>query len=208
MSAVIEAKNAEISKNGTSEEDRFNIYRLRVDDYEKMIEYGIFNDEYKIKLWEGVLVEMSPKGVSHSAAKTLANNFFYRNLSDRAIIRGQDPIRLDDFSEPEPDIVLASLPLSKYFLSHPTPQDILLILEIADSIVAKDRAKARGYARNGIIQYLLLNLNTREIEDYREPGEDGYRQKRTYKADESFSLAAFPDIVIAVGEFLPSEQTN
>lgn len=199
---------AESPKVEIPETGKFSVYRLRADDYEKMIEYGIFNSDDKIELWEGVLVEMSPKGVNHSTAMTLAVDFFYANLRRRAVIRSQDPIRLDDFSEPEPDIVLANLPLDKYFLSHPTPEDILLILEIADTTVARDREKAKNYARNGVIQYLILNLNTREIEDYREPGADGYRQKQTYKADESFRLVALPDVEIAVSEFLPPEQTN
>lgn len=206
MFAIQEETNSKtIEINDT---EKFPIYRLRVDDYEKMIEYGIFNSDDKIELWEGVLVKMSPKGESRSGAMTLATNFFYRNLSGKAVIRGQDPVRLDDYSEPEPDIVLASLPLDKYFLNHPTPSDILLIMEVADSTVARDRGKAVNYARNGIIQYLILNLNTREIEEYREPSADGYRQKRTYKADESFTLVALPDVEITVSEFLPPEQTN
>lgn len=200
-----EIKSKAIEINDT---EKFPIYRLRVDDYEKMIEYGIFNSDDKIELWEGVLVKMSPKDVNHSTAMTLATDYFYANLRGRVVIRVQDPIRLDDFSEPEPDVVLASLPLDKYFLNHPTPADILVVMEIADSTVARDREKAVNYGRNGISQYLILNLNTREIEEYREPSADGYRQKRTYKADDNFTLVPLPDVEIAVREFLPPEQTN
>jgi len=203
ISEKIEALKIEPADN-----EKFTVHRLRVEDYEKMIEYGIFDEDDKIELWEGVLVEMSPKNVNHSTAMTLATDYFYENLRKRGVIRVQDPIRLDDYSEPEPDLVLVNLPVSKYALGHPTPADVLLILEIADSTVKRDREKAKNYARNGIVQYLILNLNTREIEDYREPDTDGYRQKRTYKQDEKFALVAFPEIEIAVAELLPPEKAN
>jgi Uma2 family endonuclease len=200
-----EVKSKQIEINET---EKFPLYRLRVDDYEKMIEYGIFTSDDKIELWEGILVKMSPKGINHSTAMSLAVDYFYANLRKESIIRVQDPIRLDDFSEPEPDVVLAKLPLDNYFLSHPTPENILLVLEIAESKIARDREKALNYGRNGVIQYLILNLNTREVEDYREPGKDGYKQKRTYKASEKFTLAAFSDFEFEVKELLPPEQTN
>lgn len=202
------SKKFETPKIESADNEKFTVHRLRVEDYEKMIEYGIFDEDDKIELWEGVLVEMSPKNVNHSTAMTLATDYFYENLRKRGVIRVQDPIRLDDYSEPEPDLVLVNLPVSNYALGHPTPADVLLILEIADSTVKRDREKAKNYARNGIVQYLILNLNTREIEDYREPGTDGYRQKRTYKQDEKFSLVVFPEIEIAVAELLPPEKAN
>ncbi|MDQ3088185.1 MAG: Uma2 family endonuclease, partial [Acidobacteriota bacterium] len=99
MSAVITQESA-IAENRT-----LDLYRLRVEDYDKMIEYGIFGDNERVELLDGVLVKMSPKGVRHRTATTKTTNFFYEYLRQRAVIQVQDPIRLDDFSEPEPDIV-------------------------------------------------------------------------------------------------------
>lgn len=204
MTALQEIITTKENQNAT--ETGFDIYRLRVEDYEKMIDYGFFDADDKIELWEGVLVKMSPKGRKHSTVTTLVMDFFYDNLRKKVVIRGQDPIRLDDLSEPEPDIILAEAPVSKYFLSHPTPKEIFLLVEVSDSTVQKDREKAFSYSKNGICQYLLINVNKNEIEDYREPSAEGYRFKRIYNANESFNLVAFPEIEIKVSDFLPNEE--
>jgi len=186
----------------------FSPYRLRVEDYEKMVDYGIFGEDEKIELWEGVLVTMSQKGIKHRNSTYLASTLFQEKFGRNIITQSQDPIRLEDFSEPEPDIVLAEAPLSKYATRHPTPKDIYLVMEIADTSVEKDRRKAVSYARNGIRQYLLLNLNTNEIEDYREPSADGYRFKKTHDADASFNLVAFPEVEIKVADLLPPQSED
>lgn len=201
MSAVLETN--EMSLVSQANGSVFSLYLLPVEDYEKMIEHGIFDEDEKIELWEGVLVKMSPKGIKHRNSTYLASTLFQEKFGRNVITQSQDPIRLDDFSEPEPDIVLAEAPLSKYASRHPTPKDIFLVMEIADTSVEKDRRKAVNYARNGIRQYLLLNLNTNEIEDYREPAVDGYRFKKTHDAAASFNLVAFPEVEIKVSDLLP-----
>lgn len=201
MSAVFETNEKSLfpQANGSI----FSPYFLPVEDYEKMIACGIFDEDEKIELWEGVLVKMSPKGIKHRNSTYLASALFQEKFGRNIITQSKDPIRLDDFSEPEPDIVLAEAPLSKYASRHPTPKDIYLVMEIADTSVEKDRRKAANYARNGIRQYLLLNLNTNEIEDYREPSAEGYRFKKTHDAAASFNLVAFPEVEIKVSDLLP-----
>ncbi len=201
MSAVLE--KAEIIKPETS--GGLPIYKLTVEDYEKMIEHGIFDEDDRVELLDGVIVEMSPKKTKHTIVNYLINDFFLDNFRLKAIIRLQEPIILDDFSEPEPDAVLAKSPLSKYFEKHPTPADILLVVEVSDTTFLKDRRKAFNYARAGIAQYLLFNLNNNEVEDYREPGVDGYRFKKTYTIEDNFSLVAFPETLITVAELFPPE---
>jgi Uma2 family endonuclease len=208
MSDVLEIEKSVLLPENKASNGVFTEYRLRVEDYEKMIEFGIFNDDDKIELWEGKLVTMIPKGTKHRNATTNATDYLYEFLRKRALIQVQDPIKLDDFSEPEPDIALIESPLSKYSSSHPTPEDIFLVMEVADTTVLRDREKAKNYARNGIRQYLILNLNTNEIEDYREPAEDGYRFKRTYTENESFNLVAFPDVEIKVADLLPPKESS
>jgi Uma2 family endonuclease len=204
MSSVLEVEEKlDAQLNGG-----FSLYRLRVEDYEKMIEFGIFNDDHKIELWDGKLVTMSPKGTKHRNATTNLTDYLYEYLRKKALIQVQDPIRLNDYSEPEPDVALISPPLTKYISNHPTPADVFLVIEVADTTVLRDRGKAKGYARNGIRQYLILNLNTNEIEDYREPAEDGYRFKRTYTEDESFNLVAFPEVEIKVSDLLPPKESS
>ena len=202
MSAVI------IQESVVAEQRTLDVYRLRVEDYDKMIEHGIFDEDERIELWEGVLVKMSPKGIRHANTIRRIDKIVERRFGERVIFSAQDPIRLNDFSEPEPDIALIKPPLEKYDLSHPTPDDIYLLMEIAESSLLKDREKAIGYARNGIQQYLLLNLKTKEIEDYREPSADGYRFKKTHDADASFNLVAFPEVEIKVADLLPPQSAD
>ncbi|MEQ1606909.1 MAG: Uma2 family endonuclease [Pyrinomonadaceae bacterium] len=180
-----------------------DLFRLSVSAYDKMVEQGIFNEDDRIELWDGVLVRMSPKGIRHSNAIRRIDHQVDSLLGEKVIFTAQDPIRLDDFSEPEPDVVLLVPPIEKYDAQHPGPEDIYLIIEIADTSIERDRAKAAKYASNGIAQYLILNLNNSEVEDYREPSTDGYRTKRTYMADETIGLVAFPDIKIRVCDLLP-----
>ncbi len=208
MATVLELEKIVSVPQNQTNEHIFSEYRLRVEDYEKMIQYGIFNNDNKIELWEGKLVNMSPKGTKHRISNNRAYRIFLKLLEGKALLQSQDPIRLSDFSEPEPDLVAARLKDDEYILEHPTPKDIFVVMEVADTTILRDREKAKNYARNGINQYLILNLNTNEIEDYREPAEGGYRFKRTYTESESFNLVAFPDAEIKVSDLLPPKNTN
>ncbi len=131
----------------------------------------------------------------------LVGEIFREKLRNQIIVRNQNPIVLDDFSEPEPDIVLAKPPREKYFENHPTPEDILLIVEISDTTLGRDRfAKGLAYAKAGIRQYLVLNVAEETVEDYRNPSADGYGSKQTLRKNESFNLDAFPEIEIKVDD--------
>ncbi|MDT4952829.1 MAG: hypothetical protein QOJ02_967 [Acidobacteriota bacterium] len=177
-----------------------------VAEYYKMAETGILCHDERVELIEGRIVKMSPKGIRHAATNDRASNCFGKHLADRVIVRNQNPIHLNDASEPEPDLVLAVPQEKGYFDHHPTPPEVLLVLEIADTSLNIDRyTKSRLYATAGIIQYCLVNLQSREIEDYREPGPEGYGSMQTYKAGQGFNLAAFPDVVIGVDELMPPE---
>ncbi|MEK7829526.1 MAG: Uma2 family endonuclease, partial [Acidobacteriota bacterium] len=133
------------------------------------------------------------------------NDYLRELLGDRAMVRFQLPIRLDDSSEPEPDIAIV-LPDGDYYSDHhPTPSETLFVLEVSDSTLQLDRVrKSRVYAKAGIRQFCILNLKARELEDHRQPDQNGYRSKQTYTIDESFTLVAFPDISLNVADLLPS----
>lgn len=182
---------------------------LTTSEYEQMIAAGIFKEDDRVELLEGVIVEMSPKGMKHATSTDRAARHFIRTLGDRVIVRNQNPILLNDYSEPEPDLVLAAPEEAEYSFRHPQPEDIYLILEVADTTLSYDRnSKGMSYAKSGIIQYLILNLNEMEIEDYQEPSADGYRQKQTYKAGQNFKLVAFPNITVKVRDLLPPMQKS
>ncbi len=201
MSAVLEiqktAPKTEVFQNGQILDARL----ISVKEYDQMIEYGILTTKDKVELLNGVIIEKMPKGIKHAALNDLVGEIFRENLGSKITVRNQNPIVLDDFSEPEPDLVLAKLPREIYFERHPAPADIFLIVEISDSTLGRDRfAKGLAYARADIRQYLILNVQDQTIEDYRQPNADGYQSKQTYRSGEAFNLVAFPEIEIKVDD--------
>ncbi|HEX9927995.1 MAG TPA: Uma2 family endonuclease [Pyrinomonadaceae bacterium] len=207
MSAVIEISKLTNNASGKPNDDFLKLRPFSVKEYDWMIEQGILTENDNIELLNGAIVEKMPKGTKHSAANDRVARVFYRVLGDKAIVRNQNPIWLDDFSEPEPDIVLAALNENGYEDKHPTPEDIFLILEVSDSTLSYDRtAKSTAYARAGIQQYLLLNVQDGILEDYREPSADGYQSKQTLRVEQTFNLVAFPDVILQAKDFLPIEK--
>lgn len=182
------------------------MYRITVAEYHKMIEANVFNENARIELIKGVLVKMSPKGKRHAATTNRIAKLFYKLLGDRIIVHNQNPILLDDSTEPEPDIALLVPREKEYSDRLPTPADVLLIIEVSDTTLKYDRdTKSLLYAKNGIAQYIVLNVKTREITDMREPSPEGYRALKTLRSDERFNLIAFPEIEIKVSDLLPPE---
>ncbi len=205
MSAVLEINQtiAEQSANALILSNGVKSYPITVAVYDKMIEHGILDENDKVELLNGVIIEKMTKGIRHAALNDLIGDLFREILGDKVYVRLQNSIVLDDFSEPEPDVVVCRPPHRTYLERHPRPHDIFLVLEISDSTVSYDRnTKSLAYARAGISQYLLLNSQKSTLEDYREPSADGYQFKQTLRAEQSFNLVAFPEIGINVGEFL------
>lgn len=180
---------------------------ITVEEYERMIKAGIYGEDDRIELINGVIINMSPKGDPHSSATYRCARYFFESLGNRVIVRNQDPILLADSSEPEPDVVICVFDEMEYSTRKPTPKDIYLVIEVADTSVRYDReVKGKMYAQAGIIQYVLLNLKKRELENYREPSPKGYRSKQTLNEGESFNLVAFPKIRVNVKDLLPPKQ--
>ena len=170
MSAVIEITAPAQVTNGSSVNQNPKLRQITVEEYDSMIDNGIFDTNDKIELLNGVIIEKIPKETKHSSATDRASRVFNKVIGDKLLVRNQNPVWLDRFSEPEPDIVLASPKADDYDESHPTPNEIYLVMEISDSTIYFDRnAKWLAYAKAGIRQYLLLNVQDRTIEDHREP---------------------------------------
>lgn len=177
-----------------------------VEEYYRMGEAGVFDQGGQIELLAGRIYKLSPKNPLHSATVGIAGECLSKRVGKKALVRTQEPVHFDDYSEPEPDVALVKPRTDRYAKSHPTPEDCLLLLEASLTTLKHDRnIKSRHYAAAGVQQYLILNLRTRELEDYREPGTEGYRTKHTYSAAETFNLVAFPDVQIKVNELLPPE---
>jgi len=140
-------------------------HRFTADEYEAMIEFGLLRPEARLELIEGEIIERRPIGAEHAACVRTLIRLLGPYSGARAILDVQNPIRLSDDTEPQPDLTLARRRSDFYDSGLPAPQDILLVVEAADTSVAYDhRLKMPHYARNGIVESWLIDLNRRTLD--------------------------------------------
>ena len=140
-----------------------------------MCEAGVFREGDRLELIQGEIIEMSPIGKRHATAVRRLNNLLARRLGeDEALVDAQNPVVLGDISEPQPDLVLLR-PRPDFYAEHPRPEDILLLIEVADTSLAYDReVKIPICARYGVPEVWIADLNGAAVEVYRQPTADGY----------------------------------
>ena len=178
-------------------------YRFTVGEYHQMAEAGVFGEDDRIELIEGEILEMSPIGSHHAARVARLQQRFGRVLAGRVLVWTQNPIRLDDRSEPQPDLVLLEPRDDFYESALPGPEKVVLVVEIADSSAEYDRQiKAPLYGRSGIPEYWLVDLIRRVITVYREPSRDGYQAVRVAQPGEQISPSAFSDVQLDVADIV------
>ncbi len=175
-----------------------------VAEYYAMAEAGILREEERVELIDGVIVEMAPMGNRHRATVTRLNRLFNRNVGERAIVQIQSSITLDEQTMPEPDLAILRERADFYEADSPGPEDVLLVIEVADSSVGYDRnEKLPRYARAGIPEVWLTVLPENFVEAHTEPTENGYRVTRRLRAGDVLAPGCFPDIQIPVEAVLP-----
>jgi len=174
-----------------------------VEEYHKMVDAGILTPDDRVELISGEIVQMSPIGRRHAAGVNRLVRIFTRLLGERIILSAQNPIELNNTSEPQPDIALL-LPRPDFYESgHPHSEDILLLVEVADTTAKSDReVKIPLYAENGIKEVWLVDMNEQYIEVYREPTSNGYKNIQKFRGGEMLFIQIFPDINITVDEVL------
>lgn len=166
-------------------------------EYERMVEAGILSEDERIELLDGEINAMSPIGVDHAYAVRMLNSLLNRQVGLIAIIDVQNPIRLNDNSMPQPD--LAALRPRNYRSALPTPADVLLLIEVADSSLAYDRGtKFPRYAGAGISEAWLVDLTAGIIERHSEPRDGLYRQITIARAGDILASTIFPELTIPV----------
>ncbi len=178
-------------------------YWINADEYERMGEAGIFAPEARLELIEGEIYEMSPIGSPHAACVDFLI-FFLGQLSQRRfIVRAQNPIRLSDFSEPQPDVALLRWRDDFYRGAHPRPADVLLLIEVADTTIGADKAvKVPLYATSGIPETWIVNLPDEQIEVYADPAGGAYKIAKTYRRGETAQAHTLSNLSVAVAEVL------
>ena len=149
---------------------------------------------------------MAATGSRHAACVSRLISVFSILTAGRATISAQNPLRLGDLSEPEPDFALL-LPVPRedfYAGAHPGPRDVLLLIEVSDSSLDFDReTKVPLYAAAGIAEPWIVNLAQRQIELFRSPGQEGFDERREV-ADGHLTPLAFPDIAVTLTDILGS----
>ena len=177
--------------------------RFTADEYQRMGEAGILSREDRVELIDGEVVAMSPIGPPHCALVDRANRTFVLKAGDHAIVRTQGAVRLDLFNEPQPDVVLLRPRTDYYASTQPGPADILLVLEVADSSLDYDRSvKMRLYARLGVPEFWLVDVNARLLTRFSDPGPDEYRTQQADGRGRLVTPALLPACVVATDDLL------
>ena len=177
--------------------------RFTVAEYYAMADAGILSENDSVELLDGDLIVMPPIGDWHAARVNLFTNTLPGQLQGRAIVSIQNPTRLDDTSEPQPDIMLLRWRDDFYQSGHPDPGDALLLIEVADTTVDFDRnEKLPMYARAGIPEVWLVTRAGRRIESYTQRVEGQYTAVRYANVGENIAPQAFPDIILEVSRII------
>jgi Uma2 family endonuclease len=176
--------------------------RFTVEEFQRMAEAGILGENDRVELLDGRIVEMTPIGERHAACVRRLNNLLAERAGGRAIVDVQDPVYLDPWSLPQPDVTLLR-PRADFYTAHPRPEDILLVIEVADTSLRYDRdVKLPRYAAGGIPEAWLIDLDGERIEVYSEPGPEGYARAQIVARDAELEVAGLPGVTLRADEIL------
>lgn len=180
-------------------------HRWSVADYYRMAESGLLSERDRVELIEGELIDRAPIGSRHAfLVDRLVERFFSARPDGEPsfMLRCQSPVRLSAWSEPQPDIAL--IRPGNYAEAHPGPDDVLLIVEVAESSLQYDRdVKLALYARHGIPEAWLVDAVRNMITLYRDPGPHGYRSMAQPRRDEKIAPERLPELVLELAQLLP-----
>jgi len=176
--------------------------RITVAEYHRMGEVGILSQEDRVELIEGQLVAMVPIGSTDSGTTIALNHILMQAVGERAFVSVQNPIRLDDHSEPQPDFALLRPRADYYRRQTPGPADVFVLIEVSDSSLRYDRSVKRAlYARYGIPEFWVVNLIAREVEVCRTPVGEEYTSISRVGAGATLEPVCLPGSVIRTAAF-------
>ena len=177
-------------------------YRFTVEEYHAMAEAGILHEDDRVELIEGQIMLMFPIGSRHAdCVRRLIRMLVLRADSD-AVVDAQNPIRLNDGTEPQPDLALLR-PRDDYAEHLPHPEDVFLLIEVADTTLGYDRdVKVPLYAESGILEVWLIALEKDYVEVYREPSADGYGRMKRHRRGDTLTVEALSEVTFSVDEVL------
>lgn len=172
-------------------------------EYHRMAEAGILSEDDRVELIEGEIVQMSPIGSRHQACVDRLSTLFHQHVGRAAIVRVQGPVSLGEYSEPQPDLALLRPRDDFYAQAHPTPADILLLVEVAETSQGYDRdIKLPLYARAGVPEVWLADLVEDAMYVYCQPHGGAYNEARQVRRGESLAPRLLPHVTLEVGAIL------
>ena len=177
---------------------------FNVDEYYAMAEAGILAPGERVELIDGEIFPMSPIGDRHAYSVDELNELLITRLGGRARVRCQNPVQLGVSFEVQPDLAILRWREDRYSTGHPRPEDIILIIEVSDTSLHYDRnVKLPLYARFGIPETWIANIQARHVEVYDRPANGEYRRPRVVGLDETLALPSFADISLPVSRIFP-----
>lgn len=178
-------------------------HRFSVEDYYRMAETGVLRPGKRMELLDGKIIDMSPIGPFHGGIVNRLSRLFNQLSNNRWLVSAQNPLRLDEYSEPEPDVMLLKPATDDYTSRHPRPDDVFLLIEVSDTTLDFDRdTKLPAYGRAGVVEVWIVNLNETTVEVYREPNFTGYGSKVILRVGDQAKPLALPDVAVDVAELL------
>ncbi len=179
-------------------------HRFTVADFYKMADAGIFNEDSRVELIKGQIIDMVPVGAPHSGTVNRFNYLLIMGVGQRGVVSVQNAVRLDDCSEPQPDFAVLQPRDDFYQAATPEAKDVILIIEVADSSLKFDRrVKTTLYAENGIPEYWIVNLTDRVVEVYRAPKDGSYTDIRRVAPGDVAGIEALPGVSFAAADLIP-----
>lgn len=192
------ARSLELTAMGNAESSAvLQRHRLTVDEYYRMARAGVFAPDARVELIEGEVIDMAPIGTRHASAVKKLNALLSAATPGRAIVAVQDPLRLSDASEPEPDLMLLRPRADFYSQAHPVPADVLLLIEVSDSTSAYDRGiKVDLYARHGVTEVWIVDLDNNVVRFFRGCDGQSYSDITASETPRATPVAALPGVTI------------
>ena len=174
-----------------------------VSEYHKLASRGVLREDDRVELLKGRIYTMAPIGSRHAECVRRLTEILIFKVAPKARVSVQNPIRLDNHSEPEPDFALL-VPKDVYIGRHPRPDEVLFVIEVADTTLDFDLdVQTPLYARAGIREVWVIALDEQRVHVYRRPGAEGYAEHRVFQGGASLEIGALPDAgVFAVDAML------
>ncbi len=194
-----EDNNVELIEGGIMNKHPVGRRHFTNEEYHRMAEVGILHEDDRIELIEGEIVELNPIGSRHAACVNRLNVLIGRQVADKAIVSVQNPLLLPDDTEPEPDVMILQPREDFYAQAHPTPGDVLLLIEVPDTPLEYDReVKLPLYARAGVPEVWIVDLVNEKVHAYSQPKDEVYKMVERASRGDSVASRTLPGLLVSV----------